>query len=147
LATIEDAPTVGRLLYDFNTEFRDPSPEPEWMADRVVALMRLDTSVLVVAEPPAGLALLRFRPSLWSSNLECYLAELYIVPDRRGQGLGRALLTGAIEHAKSRGADYMDLTTTEADVAARGLYESVGFDCHEGRADGSLSFYYELSID
>ena len=90
-----------------------------------------------------GLAVLRFRPSIWSEALECYLAELYVVPDRRGQGLGRALMEAAIELARERGADYMDLGTSEDDVAARALYESLGFNNREGKPDGPVSYYYE----
>ena len=37
-----------------------------------------------------GIAVLRFRPALWSFALECYLAELYVAPASRGRGLGRA---------------------------------------------------------
>lgn len=146
LATIEDTPTVAQWLHDFNNEYGDPSPGPDWLAGRLTALLRLDTSVLMVDPPAAGFALLRFRPALWSANLECYVAELYVAPDQRGKGLGRALMDAAIDHARIRGADYMDLTTTDADVAARGLYESLGFDCHEGREGGPVSFYYELNI-
>ena len=43
---------------------------------------------------PRGVAVLRFRPSLWSQVDECYLAELYVVPGRRGSGLGRAAAAG-----------------------------------------------------
>ena len=146
LATIDDAPTVAQWLHDFNEEYGDPSPGAEWLTDRLIALLRLDTGVLMTDPPAAGFSLLRFRPALWSANLECYLAELYVAPDQRGHGLGRALLDASIDHARARGADYMDLTTTDADVAARRLYESLGFDCHEGRPDGPVSFYYERSI-
>jgi len=42
---------------------------------------------------------LRFRPGIWTNALECYLAELYVRPQRRGQGLGRALMEAAITRA------------------------------------------------
>ena len=44
--------------------------------------------VLLTGDGPDGLAVLRFRPSLWSEGLECYLAELYVVPRLRGRGWG-----------------------------------------------------------
>ena len=69
----------------------------------------------------------RFRPGLWSPKLESYLAELYVVPDRRGQGIGRALMEETMAAARAEGADTMELGTGEADVSARGLYESLGF--------------------
>src|SRR3954451_18506147 len=128
-----DADAVGRLLQDFNREYDEPTPEPAVIAGRVRALMDGgEMSVLLAGDGPDGLAVLRFRPSLWTEGLECYLAELYVVPDRRGQGLGRALMTAAIEEARAQGADHMDLGTSEDDVAARALYESLGFVNREG---------------
>ena len=89
---------------------------------------------------------MRFRPALWSDALECYLAELYVAPARRGHGLGRALMNAAIELARAEGAGYMDLGTAETDVAARALYESLGFSNREGKPDGPLNFYYERDL-
>ena len=89
---------------------------------------------------------MRCRPSLWSEALECYLAELYVVPERRGRGLGLALMDAAIEHARRRGADQMDLGTSEDDVAARRLYESLGFTNREGRPDGRAMYFYEREL-
>ncbi len=104
------------------------------------------TTVLLGGPGPDGLAVLRFRPAIWSDALECYLAELYVVPQRRGCGLGRALMQAAIELARGRGADHMDLGTGESDIAARALYESLGFSNREGKLDGPLNFFYEREL-
>jgi hypothetical protein len=37
--------------------------------------------VLLAGAGPDGLAVLRFRPSLWTDALECSLAELYVAPE------------------------------------------------------------------
>ena len=95
---------------------------------------------------PDGVAVLRFRPSIWSEALECYLAELYVVPHRRGHGLGRALMNAAIDVARREGADHMDLGTAEDDLAARALYESLGFSNREGKPDGPINYYYEREL-
>jgi ribosomal protein S18 acetylase RimI-like enzyme len=100
--------------------------------------------VLLGGAGPDGLAVLRFRPGLWSSGLECYLAELYVVPPLRGRGLGRALLEAAMDLARERGADHMDLGTSESDVAARALYERSGFTNRE--SDGSIMYVYEREL-
>ncbi len=63
--------------------------------------------------------MLRFRPAIWTESLDCYLEELYVVPARRGQGLGRALMEAAMELARGEGAAHMDLGTAEDDVATR----------------------------
>jgi ribosomal protein S18 acetylase RimI-like enzyme len=142
-----EAESIGRLLHDFNREFDEPTPGPEPLADRIRQLLAAgDTAVLLAGDGPDGLAVLRFRPEIWTDALECYLAELYVVPDRRGQGLGRALMEAAIELARREGADRMDLGTSEDDVAARALYESLGFTNREGKPDGPIMYVYEREL-
>ncbi len=146
-ATAADAPAVGRLLHDFNTEYDDYTPGPERLAERMRELLDGGgTAVLLGGTGPDGLAVLRFRPSIWTEALECYLAELYVVPSRRGHGLGRAVMNAAIELAREEGADYMDLGTAETDVAARNLYESLGFSNREGKPDGPVNYFYEREL-
>jgi ribosomal protein S18 acetylase RimI-like enzyme len=146
-ATAADAEAIGRLLHDFNREYDEPTPPPRQVAARVRELIDGgDTVVLLAGGGPDGLALLRFRRSLWTKGLECYLGELYVVPERRGRGLGRALLEAVLEQARSEGADYIDLNTSETDVAARALYERFGFTNREGRPDGPLMYYYEREL-
>ena len=109
-ADLDDAGAVGRLLYDFNREFGEPTPSPTALADRMRQLMENgDTMVLLAGDGPDGLVVLRFRAAIWSTGLECYLAELYVTPPRRGQGLGRALMEAALREARERGADSMDI--------------------------------------
>jgi ribosomal protein S18 acetylase RimI-like enzyme len=148
LATIGDAAIVGRLLHDFNTEYEDVTPGPERLAARIAELIGDgDTDVLIAGgEPPCALAVLRLRKSIWTADLECYLAELYVAPDRRGQGIGRELMSAAIDHARTRGATYMDLGTAETDTAARALYESLGFSNREGRSSGPVNHFYERDL-
>jgi ribosomal protein S18 acetylase RimI-like enzyme len=142
-----DADAIGRLLHDFNREFDDPAPEPAWLAERVRRMIAEgEITVLLVGPGPDGLAALRFRPAIWSEGLECYLAELYVVPERRGHGLGRALMEAAIELARSEGADTMDLGTGDDDHAARALYESMGFNNTGGKPDGAVNYFYEREL-
>lgn len=145
-----DLPVAARLLHDFNVEFGDPTPPPDELALRLRRAVAHDASVLLASldrgADPDAIAVLRFRPSLWIEGLECYLAELYVVPDRRGRGLGRALMTEVLAHARDRGAGYMDLGTDETDIAARALYESLGFDRHGGRPDGPVCYFYERAL-
>jgi ribosomal protein S18 acetylase RimI-like enzyme len=146
-AEVADAEDVGRLLHDFNTEYDDYTPGPEAIAKRIGQLLDSgDVTVLLAGDGPEGLAVLRFRPSLWSESLDCYLEELYVVPDRRGQGLGRALMEAAMETARAEGAGYMDLGTAETDTAARALYEKLGFSRTEGKPDGPVNYFYEREL-
>jgi len=142
-----DAEAIGRLLHDFNSEFDEPTPGPRALAERVRQLLAGgETAVILGGAGPDGLAVLRFRPAIWSEALECYLAELYVVPARRGRGLGRALMEAAMELARQEGANYMDLGTGEDDVAARALYESLGFSNREGKPDGPVNYFYEREL-
>jgi ribosomal protein S18 acetylase RimI-like enzyme len=146
-AAVADAPAIGALLHDFNREFDEPTPGPEFLAKRVRKLMGAqEIAVLLGGTDPHGLAVLRFRPALWSEGLDCYLEELYVVPDRRGRGLGRALLEAAIALAREEGAVRMDLGTSEDDVAARALYERLGFTNRERGGDGPISYFYEREL-
>jgi ribosomal protein S18 acetylase RimI-like enzyme len=140
----DDAVAAGRLLFDFNTEYDDPTPPPDALAVRLRELLAAgDTRIVLGGAGPDGIAVLRFRPALWSQGLECYLAELYVAPARRGQGLGRALMEAAIALARDAGADTMDLGTNETDTAARALYESLGFTQLE---DGTPNLCYEREL-
>jgi ribosomal protein S18 acetylase RimI-like enzyme len=105
-----------------------------------------ETKILLAGDGPDGVAVLRFRLSIWTPGLECYLAELYVAPDKRGQGLGRALMEAAIELAREQGADGMDLGTGEHDTAARALYESLGFTNNEGKPGGPVNSFYEREL-
>jgi ribosomal protein S18 acetylase RimI-like enzyme len=146
-ATPHDAATAAQLLYDFNQEFHEPTPEPDELAKRIRELLAAgDTTIVLIGDPAFGLALLRFRLSLWGPGLEAYLAELYIAPARRGKGFGRKLLQAAMGTAREQGASYIDLGTSEDDVAARKLYESMGFSNTQGRLDGPINYFYEREL-
>jgi GNAT superfamily N-acetyltransferase len=142
-----DARRVAELLHRFNTEFRWPAPGADVLAARVRQLMESgDLTAILAGAEASGLAVLRFRPALWKEALDAYLEELYVVPERRRQGLGRALMLAAIELARDRGAGDMHVGTSEADLAARGLYESFGFDNHEGGPNGPVQYFYEREL-
>ncbi len=147
LGQLADADAIGQLLHHFNNEFDDPTPGPDRLAERVRHLLgEGQITVLLGGAGPDGLAVLRFRPAIWTEALECYLAELYVVPHRRREGLGRALMLAAMALARDRGADHMDLGTGESDTAARALYESLGFSNREGKPNGSFNYFYEREL-
>jgi ribosomal protein S18 acetylase RimI-like enzyme len=142
-----DADAIGRLLHDFNSEFNDHTPGPSALARRARELLAEgQTTFLLGGAGPEGLVALRFRPSIWERGLECYVAELYVVPRRRGVGLGRALMQAALAHARERGAEHIDLATSDGDVAARALYESLGFTNREDGPGGPVMYCYEREL-
>ncbi len=144
---MDDAREVGRLLDDFNKEFDEPTPGADVLAERALRRMAdSDITFLLVGDEPFGLAQVRVYRTMWNDGLHATLDELYVAPDRRGEGFGRALLGAAIELSRERGAANIDLNTTEADTAALALYESSGFTNREGRPDGPKMLYYEREL-
>jgi GNAT superfamily N-acetyltransferase len=53
-----------------------------------------------------------------------YLANLWVEPDRRRQGVARALVTAAVEWARAEGMERVVLNPSEV---SRPLYEALGF--------------------
>jgi len=142
-----DAAAIAGLLHDFNTEYEDYTPGVPALTERLGELLAEgEVTVLLAGDPPLGFALLRLRPSLWSKAEDAYLEELYVVPKRRGQGIGRALLEASIDEARAAGANHFELTTGEDDKAAIALYESRGLTNREGTPDGARMLYYELDL-
>jgi GNAT superfamily N-acetyltransferase len=146
-ASAGDAAAVAQLLHDFNTEYEDFTPGVPTLTERLEELLADNTIVVLLAgDPPTGFALFRLRPSLWAKAEDAYLEELYVIPERRGQGIGGALLDAAIEAARAAGANHFELTTGEDDTAARALYESRSFTNREGGPDGPRMLYYEIDL-
>lgn len=143
---MEDAPEIARLLHDFNAEYEDETPPvPELTRHAERMLREGEMTVLLAGDGPDALALLRFRPSVWTEQQEAYLQELYVVPSLRGKGIGEAVMKQVIATCRARDAAWIELNTGETDTAARGLYRKLGFTNEEG-PEGTAMLYYELEF-
>ena len=140
---------AARLLHDFNVEYDEPTPPPDELAVRLAELVAAGHVTVLLARTrdhdAVGVAVMRVQPSVWSRASEAYLAELYVVPSRRGEGYGRALITEAMRVAREQGADYAFLVTSEDDQLAQRLYQAAGFRRTEG-AGGPLMLAYEREL-
>jgi ribosomal protein S18 acetylase RimI-like enzyme len=140
---------AAQLLHDFNEEYDEPVPPPGEIALRLGQLIEGEHVVTLLGRDDdgraVGVAVMRLQPSVWSHGQEAYLAELYVVPPRRGQGFGRALITEAVRIAQGHGADYMFLVTSEDDLLAQRLYEAAGFRRTEGEG-GPLMLAFERDL-
>jgi ribosomal protein S18 acetylase RimI-like enzyme len=141
---------AARLLHDFNAEYDEPAPPPEVLATRLAQLVAGGLVTVLLARTqaegdPVGVAVLRVQPSIVGLAQEAYLAELYVVPTRRGQGYGRELITEAMRVAREQGAAYAFLVTSEDDRRAQRLYEAAGFRRTEGDG-GPLMLAYERDL-
>ncbi|HEV2812675.1 MAG TPA: GNAT family N-acetyltransferase [Solirubrobacteraceae bacterium] len=145
-ATAADAAALGRMLHDFNVEFDEATPGPEVLARRLTEMLaRDDVVALLAGDGPDGLALLTFRPGVWSDGPVPLLEELYVVPALRNQGIGTELLRRAFAVARERGAEYFEINVDEGDVEARRFYERPGvMPPDPGRDERSLYYFRTL---
>jgi len=88
-------------------------------------------------EPPAGYACLYWTFSSVSATDVVLLNDLYVRPERRGGGVGEALLAAAVQVSRDRGASHVRWFTSTDNHAAQRLYERVG-------AQRSAWFEYEI---
>jgi GNAT superfamily N-acetyltransferase len=78
-----------------------------------------------------GFAIHLHHPSTWVLSEDCYLEDLFIAPEARGQGLGRALIDDLITLARARGWSRLYWHTDEDNTRARALYDQyVASDGH-----------------
>ncbi len=146
-ANTGDAPQIARMLHDFNTEFSEPTPGIEVLSRRVLAFIENGAmTYLLGGAGPDGFAQVSFRPSVWADEPIAYLEELYVVPERRGEGVGRAIMNSVVELARERGAAGIEVVTGENDTAARALYESVGFANEIEGEEKARALFYELNF-
>lgn len=143
----EDAAAVARLLHEFNSEYEEHTPGVEALAGHYRPLIASgELTVLLAGAGPDGFSQVRLKSSHYTGRPDAHVEELYVVPARRGQGVGRALLEATVEYARAAGATHIELTTGEDDVEARSLYESSGFTNREGGKDGPRMLYYEREL-
>jgi len=141
-----DASDVAHLLDAFNREFDDPTPGPEVLERRLLGLLnRNDVVVLLVGDPPVGLALLTLRPNVWYDGPVSVLDELYVVPTMRRRGHGSVLLKATEDAARQRGVALMEIHVDGEDTDARRFYERHGYSCiAPGEPEPDLYYAREL---
>ena len=81
--------------------------------------------LIEVAGAVEGFALYLHHPSSWVTGDDCYLEDLFVAPQRRGQGLGRALIEDLMALARRQGWHRIYWMTDADNTRARALYDSV----------------------
>jgi ribosomal protein S18 acetylase RimI-like enzyme len=128
LAGPDDIDVVARLLTEFNAHNGRDWPPFEAIRAGVARLMaRDDTEYLLGGDPPMGVVGLRYRWGVWWDAEDCNVEDVFVSAEARGSGLGRALVSAAIDRARERGCRRMELDTGADNAAAQGLYRSLGF--------------------
>jgi GNAT superfamily N-acetyltransferase len=133
-ATPDDVPVVVALVRELATYEREP--------DAVVATPELVHAALfgptptvhcLVAEDdgPEGVQVVGFALwfvnfSTWLGRHGVYLEDLFVRPEARGQGYGRALLTELARIAVARGYGRMEWAVLDWNESAQAFYRSLG---------------------
>lgn len=88
----------------------------------------------IVAEAPGagviGIANYILHDNTWTLTPVCYLQDLYVDADQRGEGVGEQLIDWLIEEMKTHGWARLYWNTREDNYRARGLYDK--FTPHSG---------------
>lgn len=91
-------------------------------------------SAFFVADPQAGTTLAGFLIGAIEHDIPIYrvvevgfVHDLWVEPEHRGAGVGRALMNAAIEHFKAQGVEQVRLETAAPNDAARKLFRELGF--------------------
>jgi GNAT superfamily N-acetyltransferase len=72
-----------------------------------------------------GIAQYLFHRSCWTIGDYCYLQDLFVLPEARGLGAGRALIEAVEQAARAHGASRIHWLTKEDNHAARALYDKL----------------------
>ena len=87
-----------------------------------------DTVCLIAADEndqPLGFAHIVLHPSTWAKAPYCYLEDLFVDPQVRASGIGRALIEEIYRRADENGWPYVYWKTQENNTRARGLYDKL----------------------
>ena len=74
------------------------------------------------------------------------LRKMYLRPEWRGRGIGKALLATALDHARRTGRKTIELETNRAMTDAIGLYTSRGFREIEGETCARCDRRFRLDL-
>ncbi len=67
-------------------------------------------------------------PKTWPIHRHVGIVGMGLLPDHRGQGLGRRLLQRTLDDARASGLSRVELTVREDNGSAIALYEKLGFE-------------------
>jgi ribosomal protein S18 acetylase RimI-like enzyme len=119
LRALQDAPMAFGSTYAREVAFEDA----EWER-RATANAAGERSVAFVVEPRDGLVV----AAIDQSDPElAHLYAMWVAPEARGTGAGRALVDAVVAWAIERGARRLETSVAEGNPAAMRLYVAAGF--------------------
>jgi GNAT superfamily N-acetyltransferase len=129
-ADVEDVPIILELIRDLAAYERAPNEvtaTEERLAD-VLFGERPSAEVLLAFEgqAPVGFAVYFYNFSTWLGRPGLYLEDLFVKPENRGKGYGRALLVELAKIARDRGCGRMEWAVLDWNEPAIKFYHALG---------------------
>ena len=129
-AHLEDVPIILQLIRDLATYERAPDEVVATKEQLVDVLFgeRPAAEVLLAfeAELPVGFAVYFYNFSTWLGRAGLYLEDLFVKPEKRGKGYGRALLVELAKIARDRGCGRMEWAVLNWNEPAIKFYRALG---------------------
>jgi GNAT superfamily N-acetyltransferase len=129
-ACAADVPIILQLIRDLATYERAPSEVTATEEQLVDVLFGEKPAAEVLLafenETPAGFAVFFHNFSTWLGRPGLYLEDLFVKPEKRGKGYGRALLVDLAKIAYERGCGRMEWAVLDWNESAIRFYHSLG---------------------
>jgi GNAT superfamily N-acetyltransferase len=129
-ATVADVPIILELIRELATYERAPNEVAATEEQLVDVLFgpRPAAEVLVAfeQETPVGFAVFFYNFSTWLGRPGLYLEDLFVRPEQRGKGYGRALLVHLAKIAHERGCGRMEWAVLDWNEPAIQFYKKLG---------------------
>src|SRR4051794_13871852 len=129
-ALVEDVPIILELIRDLATYERAPQEvtATEEQLTEVLFGHRPSAEVLLAFEGklPVGFAVYFYNFSTWLGRPGLYLEDLFVKPEKRGKGYGRALLVELAKIARDRGCGRMEWAVLNWNEPAIRFYQTLG---------------------
>ena len=129
-AQVEDVPVILELIRDLATYERAPNDVTATEEQLVDVLFgeRSAAEVLLAFEggSPVGFAVYFYNFSTWLARPGLYLEDLFVKPEKRGNGYGRALLVELAKIARDRGCGRMEWAVLDWNQPAIKFYRALG---------------------
>ena len=129
-ARVEDVPVILQLIHDLATYERAPDEVTATEEQLVDVLFgeRPAAEVLLAFKGtlPVGFAVYFYNFSTWLGRPGLYLEDLFVKPEKRGKGYGRALLVELAKIARDRGCGRMEWAVLNWNEPAIKFYQALG---------------------